>query len=108
MCIFLFRVTNSSHVSRRSFLGKYFARPLHFFGLIGLIIFIAGLMINIALTINWFQGIWIGNRPIFFLGILFLIVGIQFFSIGLLGELFIKNTAKSEKIVHSIYTSRQD
>ena len=90
------------------FTSKYFNRPLHFFGFIGLILFIAGLIISIYLTTSWFQGIWIGNRPIFFLGILLLIVGIQFFSIGLLGELFIKSTAQSEKRVRSIYTAHQD
>ena len=90
------------------FTSKFFNRPLHFFGFFGLILFLAGLILSFYLTVGWFQGIWIGDRPIFFLGILFLIVGVQFFSIGLLGELFIKNTAKSEKMVHSIYTSRQD
>jgi len=90
------------------FTNKYFNRPLHFFGFIGLIIFMGGLIISIYLTVGWFQGIYIGNRPIFFLGILLLIVGIQFFSIGLLGELFIKNTAQSEKKVRSIYTTSQD
>ena len=90
------------------FTSKYFNRPLHFFGFIGLTLFMAGLIISIYLTASWFQGIWIGNRPIFFLGILLLIVGIQFFSIGLLGELFIKNTVQSEKRVRSIYTSHQD
>jgi len=90
------------------FTSKYFNRPLHFFGFIGLILFMSGLFVSIYLTIGWFQGIWIGNRPIFFLGILLLIMGIQFFSIGLLGELFIKNTAHSEKKIHSVYTSHQD
>ena len=46
--------------------------------------------------IGWFQGIWIGNRPIFFLVILFLIIGVQFFSIGLLGELFIKDSEDNQ------------
>ena len=90
------------------FISKYFNRPLHFFGFIGLFLFMIGLIISIYLTIGWFQGIWIGTRPIFFLGILLLIVGAQFFSIGLLGELFIKNTAKSEKKVYSVYTSHQN
>ena len=90
------------------FTSKYFNRPLHFFGFIGLILFIIGLIVSIYLTVGWFQGIWIGNRPIFFLGILLLIVGIQFFSIGLLGELFIKNTGRSEKKIRSVYNSYQD
>ena len=90
------------------FTSKYFNRPLHFFGFIGLLLFIVGFIICIYLTFGWFNGIWIGNRPIFFLGILLLIVGIQFFSIGLLGELFIKSTAQSEKRVRSVYTAHKD
>jgi len=90
------------------FTSKYFNRPLHFFGFIGMVLFMAGLIISIYLTVGWFNGIWIGNRPIFFFGILLLIVGAQFFSLGLLGELFIKNTAKSEKKVYSVYTSHQN
>ena len=86
------------------FLGKYFARPLHFFGFFGLLNLSAGLLINIYLTIGWFNGIWIGNRPIFFLGILFVIVGIQFISLGLLGELIIKSNSKSENRVASIHS----
>jgi len=90
------------------FISKFLNRPLHFFGFIGLILIISGIVINVYLTIGWFQGIWIGNRPIFFLGILFLIIGGQFFSIGLLGELLIKTSGKSEKKIHSVYSRRQD
>ena len=81
------------------FTSRYFNRPLHFFGMIGLLLFLLGFIICIYLTIGWFNGIWIGNRPILFLGLLLLIIGIQFFSIGLLGELFIKtNMRKDRKI----------
>ena len=90
------------------FISKYLNRPLHFFGLIGLLLFMMGIMVCVYLTLGWFQGIWIGNRPIFILGVLLLIVGIQFFSLGLLGDLFIKNTARSNKKIHSVYTSHQD
>jgi len=90
------------------FTSKYFNRPLHFFGFIGILLLILGIIINIYLTIGWFNGIWIGNRPIFFLGILLLIIGIQFFSIGLLGELLIKTSGRNEKKIHSIISSNQD
>ena len=89
------------------FTTRYFNRPLHFFGLIGLLLLLLGLILCIYLTIGWFQGIWIGNRPILFLGILLVIIGIQFFSLGLLGELFIKNTKHTENKNHSIFTLRQ-
>ena len=78
------------------FFNKYLTRPLHFFGIIGIISFIIGLLININLSINWFYGTWITpyKNPLFFLGILLLIIGIQFFSIGLIGELIVKYSKK--------------
>ena len=85
------------------FLGKYFSRPLHFFGGIGLILSSIGFAISIYLTIGWLNGIWIGNRPIFFLGILLLIVGVQFFSLGLIGEIITKSMHKPEKMVQQVY-----
>ena len=39
----------------------------------------------------------------FFLGILLIIIGIQFISLGLLGELIVKSNSKSENRVSSIY-----
>ena len=79
------------------FTSKYINKPLHFFGMIGLLLFMTGFIICIYLTIGWFNGIWLGNRPILFLGILLLIIGIQFFSIGLLGELFIKSNMQRNR-----------
>jgi len=84
------------------FLGKYFSRPLHFFGIFGFLNLILGILINLYLTIGWFNGIWIGDRPIFFLGILLIIIGIQFISLGLLGELIIKSNLKNENRISSI------
>jgi glycosyltransferase involved in cell wall biosynthesis len=81
------------------FLGKYLSRPLHFFGSIGLVLLSLGLAINVYLTVGWFNSVWIGNRPIFYLGILLLIVGVQFFSMGLIGELITKTAHRNENIV---------
>ena len=81
------------------FLGKYLSRPLHFFGTIGLILLSLGFLINVYLTVGWFNGVWISNRPIFFLGILLLIVGVQFFSMGLIGELITKTAHRNKSIV---------
>ena len=81
------------------FLGKYLNRPLHFFGKLGVLFLFLGIVINSYLTYGWFNGAWIGNRPILFLGILFIIIGVQFFSLGLLGELMYKiNQGNSEKV----------
>jgi len=88
------------------FIGRYFQRPLHFFGLVGLLLSLAGLVISIYLTINWFGGVPIGNRPLFFLGILFIIVGIQFFSLGLLAELFVQQRHRDQRLVKEVYPDR--
>lgn len=71
------------------FLTKFRNRPLHFFGAIGALSFLAGLVISLYLTILWFQGEAIGRRPLLILGILLLIVGIQIFTTGLLAELVV-------------------
>ena len=87
------------------FFNKYLMRPLHFFGIIGTITFLSGFIINLYITINWFNGVWITpyKNPLFFLGILLLIVGIQFFSIGLIGELIVKFRKKNNNIQCSYY-----
>jgi glycosyltransferase involved in cell wall biosynthesis len=69
------------------FLSKYTRKPLHLFGAIGLVFMLIGFIICLYLAIGWFQGHWIGNRPILLLGVLLIVVGVQFFSIGLLGEM---------------------
>ena len=82
------------------FFNKYLTRPLHFFGIIGLLLLLFGLSINMYLTINWFNGIWITpyKNPLFFLGLLLIIIGVQFFSIGLIGELIVKLTRNNDNV----------
>ena len=83
-----------------TFFNKYLTRPLHFFGIIGIFLLLSGLIINIYLTINWLNGIWITpfKNPLFFLGLLLLIIGVQFFSIGLIGELIVKLTRNNNNV----------
>ncbi len=71
------------------FLMKYRRRPLHLFGLLGLGLFFLGLLINIYLAIVWFQTHAIGGRPLLTFGLLSTILGFQFISIGLLGEMMV-------------------
>lgn len=78
------------------FLSRYTRKPLHLFGTIGLISMLLGFAICVYLAIGWFQGIWIGNRPILLLGVLMIVVGVQFFSIGLLGEMLTHSLEKDQ------------
>jgi len=82
------------------FLTKYRQKPLHLFGFFGMTSFTAGFVISVYLTILWFQGYGIGNRPLLFLGILLIIVGMQSFSIGLIGEMI--TNLKDEEGSYSI------
>ena len=70
------------------FTTRFAARPLHLFGTIGLVSFFTGFIIDAYLTIQWFLGnIALSNRPLLLAGFLLIIVGVQFFAIGLLGEM---------------------
>ncbi len=70
------------------FITRYTKRPLHLFGLIGLVSFIVGVGISSYLALErLLLGRYLSDRPLLFLGILAIIVGVQFVSIGLLGEM---------------------
>jgi len=87
-----------------TFLNRFKKRPLHLFGILGSLSFLIGIGISIYLAIYWFFiESALSNRPILFLGILLIIVGIQFFSIGLLGEMITEKT--KQEIDYSIKNS---
>lgn len=72
---------------------RYQTRPLHVFGLAGAALGACGFLILSYLTILWFAGAGpIGDRPLFFLGILLAVSSLQVFTVGLLGE-FIQRQA---------------
>ncbi len=71
------------------FLAKYSKRPLHFFGFVGGGSAVLGFIILSYLSILWFTGERIGNRPLLLLGILLLIAGLQIFFTGFLADLMI-------------------
>jgi dolichol-phosphate mannosyltransferase len=69
------------------FMGRYRHRPLHLFGGVGVIASVAGGAILVYLTIDKIGGAGIGGRPLLLLGVLLVVVGIQFLSLGLIGEM---------------------
>jgi hypothetical protein len=59
--------------------------------------FLIGLAIDVYLSIEWFLGLTsLSNRPLFMVGFLFIIIGIQFISIGLLGEMISRHERDEE------------
>ena len=79
------------------FNSRYIKRPMHLFGFFGALAFFFGVLVNLWLTFEKiFLGNSIGNRPLLFLGILLIIVGVQFFAVGLLGEIIVYNTPDND------------
>jgi dolichol-phosphate mannosyltransferase len=70
-----------------SFIGRYRHRPLHLFGSLGLVLGFLGFAILVYLTIVKLTGHAIGERPLLTLGVLLVVVGLQFFSLGLISEM---------------------
>ena len=79
------------------FLTKYLKRPLHVFGTIGVIVAFIGVLIGLYLAVLWGFSGGVGFRPLLMLSILMVILGVQFFSIGLLGELVIGLISRLER-----------
>jgi glycosyltransferase involved in cell wall biosynthesis len=70
-----------------TFMGRYRHRPLHLFGGLGLVLGLAGFVVLAYLTVLKATGEAIGHRPLLTLGVLLVVVGLQFFSLGLISEL---------------------
>ncbi|NIU01742.1 MAG: dolichol-phosphate mannosyltransferase, partial [Nitrosopumilaceae archaeon] len=80
------------------FLVKFTKKPLRFFGLSGFFVFAIGAILSMFLFIQRvFMGVALGDRPIILLAVLLLVLGIQLFSIGLIGEIIIFTHAKELK-----------
>ena len=70
-----------------TFMGRYRYRPLHLFGGLGLGLTLLGGAVLAYLVVVKAQGHAIGGRPLLTLGVLLVVVGMQFLSLGLLSEL---------------------
>jgi glycosyltransferase involved in cell wall biosynthesis len=91
------------------FLLSYGTRPMQIFGLIGLISIGLGALINLYLVVLKLLSGWtepLANRPLLLLGILLIIIGVQFISIGLIGELVIRVYYESRN--RPIYVVREE
>ena len=83
------------------FTTRYMTRPLHFFGVWGMLSAMAGFILDAYLAVEWMLGrTALSNRPLFIVGLILIIVGVQFVSLGLLGEMITKaqNTDKEYSI----------
>ena len=83
------------------FLNKYNQQPLHLFGFMGLGFLTFGLLAEfLVLFYKYYQGHYFKDHiALLLFGIMFIVIGIQFFSIGLLGELLTRYTQGQENRV---------
>ncbi|WP_289063146.1 glycosyltransferase family 2 protein [uncultured Zobellia sp.] len=80
------------------FIRKYFQRPIHFFGIFGVVLILIGIITNIYLLVVKFgMGEDIGSRPLLTFGMMFILAGIQLFTIGIVMELLIRTYYESQK-----------
>ena len=86
------------------FLNKYTQQPLHFFGSIGLITFTAGFLVELMVIYYKFVLLEPFSKHIalLLLGVILIIIGIQFFSIGLLGEIIARFSQGKEDRIKDI------
>ncbi|MFM7080166.1 MAG: glycosyltransferase, partial [Bacteroidota bacterium] len=76
-----------------TFVSRFGKRPMHFFGLLGTLSFLIGLGIAIKLAFDKYvnQVYGMTDRPLFFFGMLAMILGTQLFLAGFLGEMIARN-----------------
>ena len=78
-----------------SFVGRFGKKPMHFFGFFGTLLFLAGFGIAIYLAYGKFMlaEYKMTERPLFYFGLLAMILGVQLFLAGFLGELIARSSA---------------
>ena len=77
------------------FVTRFSKKPMHFFGTMGLLVFFIGFIILLYLTISkfFFQGYGMTERPIFYFGLVTIVIGVQLFLTGFLAELISRSAA---------------
>jgi glycosyltransferase involved in cell wall biosynthesis len=80
------------------FLSNYATRPSHLFGLLGVLASLLGGAITILLGLQKLLfGAQLANRPLLLLGILLIVIGVQFVSMGLIGEMLARTYHESQE-----------
>jgi len=94
------------------FMRKYLQKPMHLFGTIGFISFGLGALINIYLLILKIMGHDIWGKPLLILGLILLLGGIQFITIGIIADINVRTYFESQNKktynVRKIYHARRE
>ncbi|MCD6023331.1 MAG: glycosyl transferase family 2 [Fibrobacteria bacterium] len=76
------------------FLHRYTRRPMHLFGFVGLLFALVGFGVLLGFVVDWAVSGQLHVRPLMLAGVLSMFVGVQFASIGLLGEMINQRFAR--------------
>tara|TARA_B100001778_G_scaffold193784_1_gene159723 strand:+ start:456 stop:1403 length:948 start_codon:yes stop_codon:yes gene_type:complete len=91
------------------FLNKFGKRPMHFFGLLGTLMFFIGLIFTIYLGIDKIylntNSRLITDRPQFFIALTTIIIGVQFFISGFLGEILLRQKRNKNYVISKFIPS---
>ena len=94
------------------FFQKYFQRPIHLFGGLGLLAFLLGGIINVYLLVLKIMGEDIWGRPILILGFMLILAGIQLITTGIIAEIIVRTYFESQDKktyrIKSLYTGEQE
>ena len=92
-----------------SFMTRFSKRPMHLFGGLGVLCFFAGFVITVYLTIAKFAfAVYhMTERPLFFIGLVAIIVGVQLFLTGFLAELVSRSASDRNNYLISKYLNRE-
>ena len=94
------------------FFQKYFQRPIHLFGGLGLLAFLLGGIINGYLLVLKIMGEDIWGRPILILGFILILGGIQLITTGIISEIIVRTYFESQDKktyrIKSLYTGEQE
>lgn len=91
-----------------SFMTRFGKRPMHLFGGLGALCFFVGFMITVYLTIAKFafEVYRMTERPLFYIGLLAIVVGVQLFLAGFLAELVSRSSADRNNYLIAKYVNR--
>lgn len=94
------------------FFQKYFQRPIHLFGGLGLLSFLLGGVINVYLLVLKIMGEDIWGRPILILGFMLILAGIQLITTGIIAEIIVRTYFESQDKktyrIKGLYTGEQE
>lgn len=82
-----------------TFLTTHESTPLHLFGRLGLVFFVAGAVMNLVFLAQWAMGQPLRVRPLMLFAVVLVILGIQFVFMGLLGEMVSRSGKRREYVL---------